>query len=49
MGGKTTVYVCEKGACKQPVNDPQVFVRQIRSQVFPENEPAWKNFKMELR
>jgi len=25
MGGKTTVYVCEKGACKQPVNDPQVF------------------------
>jgi uncharacterized protein YyaL (SSP411 family) len=30
LGGKTTAYVCEKGICELPVNDPALFARQLR-------------------
>ncbi|MBW2609816.1 MAG: thioredoxin domain-containing protein [Deltaproteobacteria bacterium] len=35
MGGKTTVYVCEKGTCKLPVNDPGEFASQISQSKLP--------------
>jgi uncharacterized protein YyaL (SSP411 family) len=28
-GGRTTAYVCERGACKLPTNDTNVFVQQL--------------------
>jgi hypothetical protein len=30
LGGKTTVYVCERGICKTPVFDPATFAAQIK-------------------
>ena len=30
MGGKTTAYVCEKGACELPTSDPKMFSQQIK-------------------
>jgi len=30
LEGKATAYVCEKGLCKLPTNDPMVFAQQIK-------------------
>ena len=30
LKGQATAYVCERGVCKLPTSDPQVFARQIR-------------------
>ena len=29
LGGQPTAYVCERGACKLPTRDPEVFARQL--------------------
>jgi uncharacterized protein YyaL (SSP411 family) len=31
LKGRATAYVCERGVCKLPTSDPDVFARQIRS------------------
>ncbi len=30
LRGQATAYVCERGVCKLPTSDPEVFARQIR-------------------
>jgi uncharacterized protein len=32
LDGKPTAYVCERGACQLPTNDPAAFVRQLEGQ-----------------
>ncbi len=31
LDGKATAYVCEKKSCRLPVNDPKLFIRQLRA------------------
>ncbi len=40
QGGKATAYVCERGVCKLPTTDPDVFARQIQEVSVLKGQPG---------